>query len=311
MYDKVVMVTLKTRLEELIERFNTRAQAKFYIEHMGLNFADYDEEHHVYNSTVNTLRRQLEGVLPKLQVIERGFLPNFIFTPHDLIVTIGRDGLVVNTAKYLNGQPIVAVNPDARRIDGILLPYLPAQARGGVEKVLAEEAHFHEITMAQVRLNDGQELLAFNDFYIGQRTHLSSRYSLTWHGQTERHSSSGVLVSTGAGSTGWFSSTQNMAVAVSKMLLGEKAPKMPALRMKWDDPRLAFVVREPFRSRWSDVKLSAGLIEAGEDLRLESLMPENGVIFSDGVENDHIAFNSGSVATIRTADRRTRLVARK
>src|SRR5207248_4923398 len=100
MYDKIIVVTLKTRLEELVERFNTREQAKFYIEHMGLNFADYDREHQVYTTTLRTLRRQLEGLLPKSQFIERSFLPNYLFTPQDLIVTLGRDGLVVNTAKY-------------------------------------------------------------------------------------------------------------------------------------------------------------------------------------------------------------------
>ncbi len=310
MYDKLVLVTLKTRLEELIERFNTRAQAKFYIEHMGLNFADYDDEHQVYSTTVTTLRRQLEGLLPKIHVIERGFLPNYLFTPQDLIVTIGRDGLVVNTAKYLQGQPIVAVNPDASRIDGVLLPYLPAQARAGVEKVLQDKAQFHEITMAQVQLNDGQELLAFNDFYLGQRTHLSSRYTLQWHGESERQSSSGVLVSTGAGSTGWISSAQNMADAVSHLLLGQKAPTLPRLHMNWADRRLVFVVREPFKSRWSGVSLTSGLIDEGEELTLESLMPEGGVIFSDGVEADSLAFNSGAVALVRAAERRTRLVAR-
>ena len=219
-----------------------------------------------------------------MQFIERSFLPNFLFTPHDLIVTIGRDGLVVNTAKYLDGQPIVAVNPDPARIDGILLPFTPPKVGGAVCKVIEEKAAFHEITMAEVHLNDGQSLLAFNDFYLGQRTHLSSRYSLTYRKKTERHSSSGVLVVTGAGSTGWFSSTQNMANAVNHLLLKDKAPPLPRLRLPWNDPRLVFVVREPFQSKASDVKITAGMVEPGEELRFESLMPEGGVIFSDGVE---------------------------
>src|SRR5947209_17324267 len=160
MFDKLVVVTLKTRLEELVERFNTREQAKFYIEHMGLNFAEYDREHTVYMEALRRLRRQLEGLLPKVQFIERGFLPNFIFTPQDLIVTIGRDGLVVNTAKYLDGQPIVAVNPDPARIDGVLLPFPADKARPAVGSVLEEKSRFHSITMAEVRLNDGQRLLA-------------------------------------------------------------------------------------------------------------------------------------------------------
>jgi NAD kinase len=309
MFDKIVVVTLKTRLEELIERFNTREQARFYIEHMGLSFHDYEREHDTYAAVVRKLRRQVEGVLPKLQFIERGFLPNFIFTPQDLIVTIGRDGLVVNTAKYLHGQPILAVNPDPARIDGILLPYTADSAHSGLIRVLEEKARFHSITMAEVKLNDGQELLAFNDFYLGQRTHLSSRYSVTWRKRTEEQSSSGVLVVTGAGSTGWFSSTQNMAAAVTRLLLKERAPKLPRLKLAWDDPRLAFVVREPFLSKASDVQLAAGLLEPGEGIRFESHMPDGGVIFSDGVERDALAFNSGAVATVRAADRHTRLVA--
>ncbi|HXG10334.1 MAG TPA: hypothetical protein VNK04_11270 [Gemmataceae bacterium] len=309
MYEKIVIVTRKTRLEELVERFNTREQAKFYIEHMGLNFTDYDQEHETYHAAVRRLRRELEGLVSKLQVVERSFLPNFIFTPQDLVVTVGQDGLVVNTAKYLDGQPIVAVNPDPARYDGILLPFLPSQARAGVVRVLEEKAAFHQITMAEASLNDGQRLLAFNDFLIGQRTHISARYRLSWRGQSERQSSSGVLVSTGAGSTGWFSSTQHMAEAVSRLLLRDRAPQLPRMRLAWDDPRLVFVVREPFLSKVSGVSLAAGLLEPGEELHLESLMPDGGVIFSDGVEADALAFNSGAVAVIRTARQHARLVA--
>jgi NAD kinase len=308
MYEKLVVVTLKTRLEELIERFNTREQAKFYLEHMGLDFAVYESEHQRYTAAVTTLRRRLEGVLSKLQFIERGFLPNFVFTPQDLIVTVGRDGLVVNTAKYLHGQPIVAVNPDPEHIDGILVPFTAEKAKLAVGRVIEEKARFHAITMAEMRLNDGQSLLAFNDFYLGQRTHLSSRYRLSWRQRSEEQSSSGVLVITGAGSTGWFSSTQNMADAVAHLLM-PKAPKLPRLRLAWDDPRLAFVVREPFQSKASQVNLAAGLLQAGEELQLESRMPDGGVIFSDGVEADAVAFNSGAVATVRTSERQTRLVA--
>jgi NAD kinase len=309
MYEKLVVVTLKTRLEELIERFNTREQARFYIEHMGLDFKDYEREHDTYHAALGVLNSQLEGLLPKMQIIERSFLPTFLFTPEDLVVALGRDGLVVNIAKYLDGQPIVAVNPDPKRIDGILLPFAASAARDGVERVLTRKAKLHTITMAEVKLNDGQHLLAFNDFYLGQRTHLSSRYSLTWRQQTEEQSSSGVLVVTGAGSTGWFSSTQNMAEALTSLLLHEQAPELPRLRLPWDDPRLAFVVREPFKSRASDVHLGAGLLEPGEELTFESHMPDGGVVFSDGVEADALAFNAGAVAAVRAADRKTRLVA--
>jgi len=43
---------------------------------------------------------------------------------------------------------------------------------------------------------------------------------------------------------------------------------------------------------------------------MESLMPTGGVIFSDGIETDFLQFNSGSIAHIRAAERRARLVVR-
>jgi hypothetical protein len=40
---KVVLVTRRTRLEELVARYHTLAQARFYIEHLGADFSDYRE----------------------------------------------------------------------------------------------------------------------------------------------------------------------------------------------------------------------------------------------------------------------------
>ena len=105
-----------------------------------------------------------------------GFLPNFLFAQGDLVVTVGVDGLVVNTAKYLDGQPLVAVNPDPAHIDGVLLPFRVAQAPEGVRRALRGEARTRAISMAQARLADGQQLLAFNDLFIGVRSHVSARY---------------------------------------------------------------------------------------------------------------------------------------
>ena len=307
MIEKAVIVTQKTRLEGLLEKFNTRDQAKFWIEHMGLDFADYDHEHDTYRRAVDGVRRVVESLELKLQLVERAFLPSFLFTPQDLVVTVGRDGLVANAAKYVDGHPIVGVNPDPARWDGVLLPFSPITARRGVLSVLEGRVAAKRVTMAEVSLNDGQRLLAFNDFLIGRKDHASARYAITWHGSREPQSSSGVLVATGAGSTGWFSSTQNMAESISRLLVPQR-PTLPRLRMPWDDPRLAFVVREPYRSRSSGVAIGAGILPAGESLVIESQMPEGGAIFSDGVLDDALAFDSGCVATIKTAKKQALLV---
>ncbi|MCE9584102.1 MAG: NAD+ kinase [Planctomycetes bacterium] len=304
MYDKIVIVTRKTRLEELVERFNSRGQAKFWIERSGGDFADYLREDDAYRKSLDLVRRGVELGL-KVQSLERGIVPTFLFTEKDLIVPVGQDGLVANTAKYAGAQPIVAVNPDPARFDGVLLPFAPEGARPAVERVLAGHARIREVTLASAALNDGQSLLAFNDLFIGARSHVSARYRLTWNGVTEPQSSSGVLVSTGAGSTGWLSSVFNMAAGLASFT-GGVSGKRPTL--DWEDPRLVFAVREPFASRHSKTGLVAGWVEPGRDLVIESLMPSGGAIFSDGVEADYLPFDSGRTVTVRAANKRARLV---
>jgi len=303
-YKKLVIVTRKTRLQELVERFNTRSQAKFYIEHSGGDFADYEREEDAYRSSLDVLRCSLDFEIPQ-QLVDRVLVPTFQFQNHDLVVTLGQDGLVANTAKYVGAQPIVSVNPEPRRFDGILLPFLPDQARSAVEKVIEGKARFHEITLAEIRLGDGQRLLAFNDLFIGARSHVSALYRIRCGNQSEVQSSSGVLVSTGAGSTGWLSSVFNMASGVARFCGGTA---IKPVRMPWEDRRLIYVVREPFVSRHSQAGIVAGMLESGQELALESLMPSGGAVFSDGMEADFLQFNSGAIGTVRAAEQRARLV---
>ena len=218
-FEKVVLVTRKTRLVELIERFNTRAQAKFYIEHAGGDFSEFEREDEAYQRSLDVVRRSIEVGL-KVQTIDRDLLPTFTFLPEDLVVTLGQDGLVANTAKYVGRQPIVAVNPDAVRFDGILLPFLPQQVARAVDGVLNLRCRVRAVTLAEAKLNDGQRLLAFNDLFLGAQSHISARYRIRWNKAEEPQSSSGVLVSTGAGSTGWMSSVFNMASGVAKLVGG-------------------------------------------------------------------------------------------
>lgn len=304
MYKKLVIVTRKTRLQELVERFNTRSQAKFYIEHSGGDFADYEREDDAYRFALEVLHRSLEFEIPQ-QVVDRSLVPTFQFQKSDIIVTLGQDGLVANTAKYVGGQPIVAVNPEPERFDGILLPFLPSQARGAVAQVMESQARVRAITLAEATLSDGQRLLAFNDLFLGARSHVSSLYRISCGGKSEVQSSSGVLVSTGAGSTGWMSSVFNMASGVARFCGGTP---VKSIRLTWEDRRLLYVVREPFVSRHSQAGIVAGMLQSGEELVLESLMPSGGAVFSDGIEADFLQFNSGAIARVHTAEQKAHLV---
>ncbi len=321
---KIVVVTRTTQLAALRKRFSTRSQARFQIVSAKRRelargpkakaadldllaekaFEEVDKSAAAYDASLRAL--DLDDLDLPVQTIDRDFLPNFVFGPNDIVVTVGQDGLVANTAKYAASLPIIAVNPDPNRIDGVLLPFRPNQTRTAVRDVIQGKARFREVTLAEAQLADGQRLLAFNELFVGCRSHVSARYRLTIANLSETQSSSGLLISTGAGSTGWLSSVFNMAAGVTS-LFGQM-PKPQALRMPWEDPRLVYVVREPFASKSSGTRLVAGILEPGQEMTLESDMAENGVIFSDGVESDFLEFNAGATARIHTAAGKARLV---
>lgn len=304
-FENVIVVIGKTRLEQLVERFNTKAQARFYIEHAGGDFEEYESEHEEFHKALKFVSL-VASKHAKMKMIERKFLPNFLFSDKDVVVALGQDGLVANTAKYISSQPLIGVNPDPQRNDGILLPFSKTTFEQGLISVFENKFRCTQVTMAQATTHDGQKLLAFNDLFIGPASHTSARYKICYGRQSENQSSSGLIVSTGAGSTGWLSSVVNMSNGVHS-IFQPKSQKIK-LKMNWDEERLAFVVREPFLSKHSQINLTAGFITQEQTLQLESHMPFNGVIFSDGVESDFLHFNAGCKLEISIAKQRAEIV---
>ncbi len=148
----------------------------------------------------------------------------------------------------------------------------------------------------------------FNDLFIGQRTHVSSRYLIQSGNRNECQSSSGVIVSTGLGSTGWLKSILAGAASIVNGILGKTIEVQQERKLEWDIDYLYFSVREPFPSRTSKADIVFGKVTKSCPLKILSQMPENGVIFSDGIESDYIQFNSGVEATITVAEKKGHLV---
>jgi NAD kinase len=304
--NKIILIRRKTRLDDLIFRFNTTSQAKFYIEHLGADFADYQQEHDAYNQAV----QKAQDILSRfgiVQIVDRSFLPNFIFGRDDLIVAIGQDGLVANTLKYLDRQLLIGVNPDPKRWDGVLLPFKVIDLATIVPETFKGCRKVKEVTMAKTKLNDGQILYAVNDFYIGQKTHTSARYLIRCGSRSEPQSSSGIIISTGLGSTGWLRSVLTGAAAIVN-INGERKQQFKLQPLRWDANQLYFSVREPFPSKTSQASLVFGTVSKSKPLKILSQMAENGVVFSDGIESDFLEFNSGVEATVTIAEKKGMLV---
>jgi NAD kinase len=309
--NKIIVVTRETRLTGLKRRFNTARQAQFYVEHLGGNFEDYVDEDAAYLAAIQETEAALRP-LGLVQFLDRAFLPNFIFGPNDTVVVLGQDGLVANTLKYTNGQPVLGVNPDPRRFDGVLLPFRTGDLETAVRETFAGRRPTRAVTMAKASLNDGRAFYAVNDFFIGPRSHVSARYIIAQGPRREPQSSSGIIVSTGLGSTGWLKSLLAGAEAIHAAQRGtspaESPPPLPPPTVPWDADYLYFTVREPFPSRVSAATMVFGKVTADEPLSVSSQMAENGVIFSDGIESDFLDFNSGAETRVTIAERKGKLV---
>jgi NAD kinase len=306
--NKIILVVRRTRTDELKARFNTLGQAKFYVEHQGADFSDYLQEDEQYKSAIANAENILSN-MGRVHVLQREFLPNFVFGQQDTVVVLGQDGLVANTVKYLNGQPVIGVNPDPQRWDGVLLPFRITDLNNIVPDVFAKRRPFKEVTMAKAILNNGQELYGVNDLFIGPKSHISARYLIKTGDHEEQQSSSGIIVSTGLGSTGWYKSLMVGAMGITQALTGQLTDQSSSdYQFPWDAQYLHFTVREPFPSATSSATLLFGKITAQQPLVLMSQLPENGVIFSDGIEHDFLEFNSGTQATINLAEKRGYLV---
>ena len=288
---RVVVVSRRSELDELMARHGTRAAADFYLRQRGQDLAEVTSRHALTESALATVGAAIPADWRRGH-LERGDLSRFLFGPEDIVVAVGQDGLVANVAKYLDGQPVIGVDPEPGRNAGVLVRHAPAAVRGLLRSSLAAtEAR----TMVQASLDDGQELLGLNEVYIGHATHQSSRYVLGLpSGERERQSSSGIVVSTGTGATGWCSS-----------IARERAFRaaLPAA----DAAALCWFVREAWSSPATGVTLTAGFLEG--DARLEIAGEgERLVVFADGVEGDRLELSWGQRVTVGVAARRLRLV---
>lgn len=308
MFDRIVVVTKSTELSDLLDRHHSRDQVKFFLELRGQSIEEKEEADKAYRLTLDSLLAGLPRDIPH-HLVRREHLVNFLFREHDLVVLLGPDGLYANCAKYLDGQPILGINPDPLRVDGVLMRFTVSDALRFLPAVLAGKFRTDTLTLAQAVTSDKQVLLAANDFLIGRRDQISARYVIEHEGRAERQSSSGVLVSTGCGSSGWLTSVFCGAMGVTggwseDTGAGERA-KFP-----WSAPYLKFVVREPFPSRYTKTSILSGTITTDSPLKVVSEMAEGGVVFSDGVPEDALEFNSGCTLTVTPAAKTASLIAK-
>ncbi|WP_329545046.1 hypothetical protein OG548_10490 [Streptomyces sp. NBC_01356] len=293
---RVVLVHRTTEYEELVARHGTHGQAAFFLSSRGRDIEEVAER-------FRRTRRALADIASAIPLtwrqarVERADLDRFLFAPEDVVVVVGQDGLVANVAKYLAGQPVVGIDTDPGRNPGVLVRHRADDAGALIASAVARGGVADELTMVEAVADDTQRLLALNEIYLGAAGHQTVRYRLGLdddRGVVEPQASSGVLVGTGTGASGWLRSVWQ-----------ERGGGMVLPRPT--EPDLLWFVREAWPSPATGTSLVAGHLATGARLRL-TVESDRLIAFGDGMEGDAVELVWGQTVWVGVAGVRLRLV---
>lgn len=280
---RAVFVTRETDYELLLARHATVEQARFFLKTRGQDIAELEARHQAFAAVIGRAKTSVPSEW-RQALVRRADLDRFLFTTEDVVIAVGQDGLIPNVAKYLTGQPVIGVNPAPDLYDGVLARHRVDQLCRLLPRTVNGDAAIERRTMAEGVLDTGERLSALNELFIGHRSHQSARYRIADGQIAEEQSSSGLIVATGTGATGWARSIMEATHAT--------------IKLKPEENALAWLVREPFPSIATGTSMRGGKLTR-EPLAITSHMNDGGVIFADGIEQDFLAFDWGRSITIR------------
>lgn len=293
---RAVLVHRRTEYEELLARYGTHGQAAFFLSSRGRSIDEVVRRH----ERTRQAMREVTAAVPltwRSSRVERADLDRFLFAPEDVVVVVGQDGLVANTAKYLRGQPVVGIDTDPGRNPGVLVRHRCADAAALLRAAIAAGGRAEELTMVEAVADDTQRLLALNEIYLGSHSHQTARYRLGSDGDNgpgEAQASSGVLVGTGTGATGWLRSL---------WLERGSSAGLPAPCER----RLLWFVREAWPSPATGTTRVAGELGRGQGLQL-TVESDRIVVFGDGMESDALELTWGQSVRLGIAETSLHLV---
>lgn len=290
---RAVVVHRASELDQLVDRHGTRGQAEFFLRSRGRSLDEVQARHDALTQALRAASAAIPGDWRRGDV-ERGDLHRFAFSPEDVVLVVGQDGLVANTAKYLTGQPVIGVDPDPGLNPGVLVRHPVDRIGAVVAAVAAGQARWQERAMVRATLDDGSGLDALNDVYLGHVGHQSARYELLLpDGRRERQSSSGLVIATGTGATGW-------AASIARERGGTELPEAASGTLAW-------FVREAWPSPATGTDLTIGTLAPGDALEVV-VRSEALVAFGDGLEADRLTATWGQSVRLHASDRHLRLV---
>jgi NAD+ kinase len=128
----------------------------------------------------------------------------------DIVISIGGDGTALSASHFLTKSPLLAVNSDPEHSEGALTTMTLDKLDEKLEEIKSGKYKTEKLERIEVSINGKlQNILALNEVFIAnEKAYHISKYKIKFNGTEEEQRSSGLIFSTGAGSTGWFKSAR-------------------------------------------------------------------------------------------------------
>lgn len=260
--DRAVLVTKDSKLEYDRRRLGwpLKRLLRWYRDR-----ADIIVESHERQARV---RARLAALLPELRAVRREDAATAGLDAATLVVALGGDNHFIYVSHFLSRAPLLGINADPVRSHGGLLRFDERHLEAMADGLRAGRVSLEDWPRLSAVV-DGRRLPpALSEVFIGERErkHMS-RHVLEFGKAVEEHKSSGLLVSTPAGSTGWYGHYGK----------------------RFDGPGCRWVLTEPF-PRGRKLSLGKGVLEAGRTLTVRSLSDSAGIVSVDSLEEAALPF---------------------
>ncbi|MBI2134068.1 NAD(+)/NADH kinase [Candidatus Woesearchaeota archaeon] len=242
--------------------------------------------------TESAVKKALKKEKINHKCINRDMLTKESFQKADLVISVGGDGTFLTASQYIKDQPVLVVASNFKKNEGFFAAAGKKEFHKKLKMIINDEFTTIKLNRLQPLIVKGKKRMnippAINEVYIGcKRPYITARYVLKIGNKKEFQKSSGVIVSTAAGSNAWIKSAG-----------GRKLP----LSTK----KTQYLIREPYFGRLTKPKMRKGVLPENAAVKIKSLMWD-GIAVVDSRHTEY-ELDEGSSIIIRNAKKPLNLI---
>ncbi len=236
-------------------------------------------------STLDVVIKTLKKYKIKFKLSNRDKLKKNQFKNISLIIAVGGDGTFLRAAHFVDKELLFGINSDVKDKEGFFMKSNKKDFEFKFKKILKNKFKVKKLLRLEAYLDNKKiETLALNEFFIGTRkSYTAAKYTIEINGKKEKQKSSGVLITTPAGSYAWAKSCCKKTLPLNSK-------------------KYQFVVREPYEGKiFKSYKLEYGLLNKNQKVKVISEMLD-GVLVADSVSKEY-SLKNGSKVTIKLSNK--------